>query len=599
MDNAKLQEMIERAGKATLDRRSLMWRSALGGSAAAVAFASRRGWASAQDGSPAAGGSAVDLTKSISREEYYALLDEVYPRNADAPKGGTLIHGDSSDINTVNAILGDNAPTNDINLLVFETLTSSDATRPSYVPGLADSWELGADGKTYTFKLNQSAKWHDGQPFTADDVIFSFDAQSNPDVGSSYTGTFTGFVASYEKLDDYTVSVVTTDTFAPLAFFGNFYCPIMPKHIWEGVDPKTWADDGGSTGEDPSRVIGTGPFKFVSWTQGEKVELVRNDEYWDTNAIPNIENFTFVVWPDDSAAVEALRSGAIDTFENVPPADTQSVADEDSVDVTIFDTVNFTFYGYNLDPEKTPLFQEKEVRQALFYALDRQSIVDNILLGYAEVAQGSQPKLSPAYAPDEITTHYNYDPDKAMQLLDGAGWVAGDDGVRAKDGNKLEFEVMYTGSVAVYNQLVPYMQEAWDAIGVKMTPNGVDFGSVLIPAITETYDYQIALLGFSWDVTGDQTAMFSSTSYGPTGFNFMKYSNADVDRLNSEANVELDAAKRRDLLVQSANLVNDDLPVGILSFGRNRDGYNVRVKNWNPNGYAGLLWSIPFAWIEE
>ena len=588
--NVDLQDLIERARTATLGRRKLLHHGAIG--ATAAAFATRGQFsAAAQDATPAG-----EVVQSITREEYNAKLAEVYPETADAPQGGTFILGDSSDISTTNGILINNSPTSDVMGLVFETLVNSDATEAGYVPGLADRWEISADGLTYTYYLNQAATWHDGTPFTADDVIFSFDAQSNPDTSSSYTGSFNDTVASWEKVDDHTVVVTAAAVIAPIVFFGNSYCPIMPKHLWEDVPLAEWAADGGSIGQDPARVVGTGPFKFVEWVQGERVELAKNETYYDK--VPNIDTFTFLIWPDQISAIEALRAGDIDAFEGTPPADTQSLIDDESIEVSIFDTYNFTFYGYNMDPAKTTLFQEKEVRQALFYALDRESVLENIQLGYGIVAQGTQGILSQAYAPDQMETQYSFDIAKANELLDGAGWVAGDDGVRAKDGTRLAFEVMYTAGIAIYDQLVPYMQEAWAEIGVEMTPNGVDFGAVLIPAITETFDYEIALLGFSWDVTGDQSAMFSSDAY-MVGFNFMRYANPEVDRLNDEANVELDPAVRTDLLIQSSNLVNEDLPVGIFWFSRNRDAYNVRIHDWNPNGYAGLLWSLPYTWIEE
>lgn len=590
----ELKDLIGRAQEATLGRRTLLRTGAVGASVAA--FAARGGMAAAQDASPAASAVAGEAVSSITREEYAAKLAEVYPSDPAAVQGGTFILGDSSDISTTNGILINNSPTSDVMGLVFETLVTDDATEAGYVPGLADRWEISADGLTYTFFLNQTATWHDGTPFTADDVIFSFEAQSNTDTGSSYTGSFTGAVASWAKVDDYTVTVTAVSANAPVVFFGNFYCPIMPRHIWESVPLDQWAADAGSIGQDPARVIGTGPFRFVEWVQGERVELAKNETYYDK--VPNIDTFLFIIWPDQITAVEALRAGDIDAFEGTPPADTQSLIDDENIEVNIFDTYNFTFYGYNMDPAKTTLFQEREVRQALFYALDRDSVLENIQLGYGVVAQGTQGILSQAYAPDQIRTQYTFDPARANELLDGAGWVAGDDGIRAKDGTRLAFEVMYTGGISIYDQLVPYMQEAWAEIGVEMTPNPVDFNAVLVPAITENFDYEIALLGFSWDVTGDQSAMFSSDSY-MVGFNFMRYANPEVDRLNEEANVELDEAARTELLIESANLVNEDLPVAVFWFSRNRDGYNVRVHDWNSNGYAGLLWSAPYLWVEE
>jgi len=217
----------------------------------------------------------------------------------------------------------------------------------------------------------------------------------------------------------------------------------------------------------------------------------------------------------------------------------------------------------------------------------------------AEVAQGSQAKLSLAYAPDKIRTKYTYDPAKAQQLLESGGWVDSDgDGVREKGGQKLSFEMMYPTGSASTEQQVAFIQEAWANIGAEAKPNPVDFGSVLVPTITDTFDYQLVLLGFSWDATGDQSAMFSSDQY-KVGFNFMKYKNEKVDELNKQANRELDPEKRKELLIESANLVNDDAPVGIISFLQDRMAYNIRAKGYTPNDYAGWSWPIQYVYIEE
>lgn len=593
----EFEELLGAFRSNEITRRQFLTRAAaLGLSAAAMGALIGVRNVGAQDATPAGGGEAI---VSVTREEFQAAIDEAFPKDPEAQPGGLFIIGDSTDITTTNAILGDNSPTNDYNLMVFETLYSSSPVDGSYGPGLADYWEISPDGLVYTFHLNQDATWHDGTPFTSADVQLSFDAQATPETGSAYTGSFTETVASYQAVDDYTFEMTLNAPLAPVVAIGNSYCPIMPAHIWQDVPFAEWAQDPGSNGTDPSRVIGTGPFMFGEWVQGESLTLNKNENYY--LGAPNIDQIVFRVYPDVSSAVEALRAGEIDAFENVDPADVESLEGEPDLTVAIYDTLSFSFYGYNLDPEKTPLFQQREVRQALFYALDRQSIVDNIQLGMAEVAHGTQPVLSPAYAPDQINTIYNYDPDKANQLLDEAGWTLGEDGVRVNaDGLRLAFEVMYSAGSPATDQMVAYIQDAWRAIGVEMTPNAVDFSTVLVPTITETYDYEIALLGFNWDITGDQRAMFATESYGP-GFNFMRYSNPEYDELSEQANVELDEERRRELLIQASNIVNDDLPVGIISFRKDRTAYNeTRVHNYHPNALGGLLWSLADrVWVSE
>ena len=585
-----------------IDRRGLMARAtALGISAASVSVFMRGVPASAQDASPAASPSVDHSFQSITFQDFKAQLAQDFPMEEPASTGGIVIMGEiaTSTLTTTNLMLGNNSPTNPVLALVFETLQGTNPKDGQYVPLLAERWEIAPDGRTYTFYLQQNVTWHDGTPFTADDVIFSMDAQSDEATGSSYTGQFNQTVESYRKIDDYTVEVVATDVLAQVVFHGSAYCPIMPKHIWENVPHDQWKDDPGSTGADASRVVGTGPFKFQELNASEATAtFVKNENYWDQ--VPNIDTFIFQPWPDEVSAIEALRAGDVDFYENVPPADVEGLQAEDNLDVALYDTYSFGFYGYNLDPEKTPLFQDVKVRQALLYGIDRQSIVDNIQLGYAEVAQGTQPILSPAYAPDQITTKYTYDPDKAMALLEEAGWTDSDgDGVREKDGVKLEFEVMYGSGAITNDQTVAYLQDAWSQIGVAMTPNPVDFDTVLVPAITENFNYQVCLLGFNWDPTGDQSAMFHSSARDGQGFNFMDYSNPDVDALMDQANREIDPEARKQLLIEINNKINEDLPVVVLSFRKDRTAYNVRMHNFVPNAPGGLLWTMPYVWVEQ
>ncbi len=602
----QFEELLSQFRSKAIDRRQFLTRASAAGAGAAAALAMTGVRPTfAQDATPDATPATTPSTSGpgeivqllADREEVRAQLYAAFPPTEDAPQGGEYVNGDSTDITTTNLLLGDNSPTNPVLALINEGLIGSSPVDGDYVPGLADSCELSADGLTLTYKLHEGISWHDGEPLTTADVVLSHDAQANPDTGSSYTGSFAGAVASYQAIDDLTFEVTLLDTFARVVAFGNTYCPIMPAHIWGDVAFADWAADGGSTGADPSRVIGTGPFTFTEWQQGTSATLAKNPDYWDD--VPNIDTFIFRLYPDSTSAIEALLAGEIDGFENPDAADVETI-ESSGIEVQVYDTYSFGFYAYNLDPEKTELFQQVEVRQALFYAIDRQSIIDNISLGYGTVANGTQPTLSVAYAPDEIETIYGYDPEKANQLLDAAGWTLGDDGVRVNaDGVRLAFEVMYGAGSAATDQQVAYIQDVWAAIGAEMTPNAVDFSTVLVPTITGTYDYDIALLGFNWDYSGDQTAMFGTASYGG-GFNFMKYSNPEFDERAAAANVEQDDAARRQLLIEASNIVNNDLPVGILNFRQDRFAINSeRVQNYHANAYGGYLWSVQYASIAE
>jgi len=610
----KLNELYKEFLSGQIDRRTLMLRaSQIGLSAAGLSMFMRGVPASAQDATPEPATGDVALPggfKSLTREEYKAMLGEVYPFTLEEqPAGGTLILGStsSSNLTTVNYFFADNFPTQDICGLMFESLVGAFPNPDNnaeyllngqfFVPGLADYYEIAEDGRTYTFYLNADATFHDGTPVTAQDVVMVCDAQANENSGSSYSSSFLATLESWTAIDDKTFQWVTLEAFPQLVVFPNIALPVLPSSIWGDVPVEEWQTDPGSTGTDPSRVVGSGPFKFVELNEGEgTTTLVRNEDYWDR--VPAVETVIFQVWPDDTAVTEALRAGDLDMLmDPVTPADVESLQAEENLNVDVYDSYQFGFFGYNLDPEKTPLFQDVKVRQALIYALDRQALVDSVLLGYGEVANGTQPTLSEAYAPELINTVYNYDVDKANSLLDEAGWVAGSDGIREKDGVKLSFEIMY-GAASTNDQIASAAQDFWKAVGVDAQPTSVDFDTVLIPAITETFDYQMCMLAFDWaSPSGDQSAMFGTDSYG-AGFNFMKYSNPAYDEANTAASTSLDPKERFDLLVKASNIVNDDAPIIINWFRKDRTGYNKRMVNFSPRT-GNLLWSLPYVAVAE
>jgi peptide/nickel transport system substrate-binding protein len=542
----------------------------------------------AQDSTPTASG---EPTRSLTREEYTTQLVEELGYTEPETPGGTFIDSNTSDIQTVHPFLAEEATSLSIAGLIFEQLIGGDVRTGQPSPtGLADSWEIAPDGVTYTFHLNEEAKWHDGVDITADDVEFSLDALANPDTGSVYTGTFVDSVESWRAIDDNTFEVVAKEPLFTLLY--DIVAYIVPKHIWESVPVAEWRNDPGATGADPSRVIGSGPFKFQEWRQGESVTLVRNDDYY--GKVPYIETYTLRIWPDQTAVVNALLNDEIDAAA-LEPSDIAGVEGTPGIQVTHYPTRGFSYYEFNLDPEVTTKWQDKRVRQAFLYALDRESIVNDILLGYAEVAQGTQPVVSYAYAPDRITTKYNYDPEKARSLLAEAGWTdSNGDGVVDKDGDSLSFEFLYPAGSPTSDQLVAYMQDAWAAIGVEATPRSLEF-SALIEATTTDPSFEIALYGFSWDATFIQDAMFGCDQY-QVGFNDMKYCNPDLDAINDEAKRTFDEEARRELLIEASNIVNEEQPVAVLHFSQAHAAYGDRLQNFIPSTWGV---DLTYVWIQQ
>jgi peptide/nickel transport system substrate-binding protein len=546
--------------------------------------------------SSALAGSPVALSgaSSITREQAQQEIVQHFAMTPAKHKGGRVILGESSDISTVNGILTNDTLTLAITGAIYEGLIGASPIDGKPVPALADSWDVSPDGLTYTFHLNKKAKWHDGVDFTADDVKFSFDAVLDPNTGSSYTTSVNEAIASYRVIDPDTFEVTARDRLVTFLYDGPGAVLIMPKHIWQNVGFESWTFDPGSTGQDPSRVIGTGPFKFKEWVQGDHVTLVRNDDYYDT--VPNIDEFILQVQPDADTAVLALQDKSTDIMEIIPPAQMASVQNTPGLKVDIYNFYQFTYYAFNLDPEKTTLFQDQKVRQALFYALDRDSITKNIFLGYGEAAVGTQPKLSPAYAPDQMNPDYAFNPEKAKQLLAEAGWKdTNNNGTVDKDGQEMKFTLIAGDGDAVTKQIVSYMQQAWKEIGVKMEADFIAFPS-LVDHLNK-HDFQMTLLAVSLTPDGSQGGIFGCDSYR-SGLNFMKYCNQKWDALDQQQKREFDSAKRTQELIQQSQIIWQDQPVGVLRFGVARTGYNTRMHNFYPNGY-GFLWSLPYVWVDE
>jgi peptide/nickel transport system substrate-binding protein len=452
MSAQRTYDHLDQLQQGTISRRTLATRAAaVGMSAPAAGILLHH--ASAQDASPEASPAtstlaspvAGEVTRSMTREEYYEALRQAFPFEEPQSTGGQVIVVETTDISTLNPVLVVDVYSGLLSGFIYEGLVGTSAIDGTSVPALADYWEVGADGITYTFHLNRKATWHDGRPVTADDVIFTIDSVIDETSLSPRRTTVLNVLESYRKIDDHTVELVAVDRLATFVSETVGQFGIVPKHIWESIPFAEWGSAPGSTGQDPTQVIGSGPFKFVEWVLDDHVTVTRNDQYWDTEHTPVIDDFVFRVVADTTSALQSVVTGESD-ITGVDPTQAATLR-ESNPELTIeeYDTFGFTYYEFNLDPAKALPFTDVKVRQALMYALDRDLMVNTIYQGLATRADGTQPTLSIAYAPDRINTIYTYQPEKAEQLLTEAGWVDSDgDGIRDKDGARFSFEFFYS-----------------------------------------------------------------------------------------------------------------------------------------------------------
>ncbi len=498
----------------------------------------------------------------------------------DSP-GGTMIEASILDLRSLNPLLYNDNPSFSVGYMIYQTLAEANPDTLEPVGNLAAGWEANDDATVWTVYLREGVTWQDGEAFDAEDVVFTYNMFADPATGSNQTSTLNSKLESVEMIDPMTVQF---NLKLPVVDFlldvGGVYFLMIPEHIWRDVPAAEIQQHPGSTGADPSMVVGTGPFIFKEWITGDRVTLVKNENYWDGDVY--LDEFIYKIVPDTSAAVSQLKTGEVDMFLQVPGAEADGLKSDD-INVTAFSTLSFTFYGTQLDETKSTKFQDARVRKALLYAIDRQAIVDEILFGYSQVAVGTIPTLSWAFNPEGIdpALHYEYDPENAIQLLDEAGWVEGSDGIREKDGEKMSFLMYGISSSESTVQTLQVMQEYWREIGVEMTPSPEPFQS-LVSRVTETFDFEAFIVGFGWGPTPDQSSMWKCDSYG-VGFNIVKYCNPEVDAVLDAALSELDREKRIELYAEFQNLLLEDLPMAVTDFPQGIAGVSTRVHNYFPS----------------
>lgn len=511
---------------------------------------------------------------------------------AAARQGGTATQGTTADAVTMNPVLASDRVSTDVVALMFNAVMRADPATTEPRGDLAKSWGISPDGLTYTFHLNDSVMWHDGSPLTARDVKFTYELHLNSASGSPNTIALADRLSTVDAPDDQTV-VFTLFTPASPFLVSNMTYRIVPMHILQNVAPKALAQHAFSTGT-TGTTIGSGPFQFQEWVKGDHITLTKFLNYW--RGTPNLDEFVFKVLSDSVTVMQQLIDAQIDyTGRDGVDATSVNALQQQPVDVVAYESFNFTYYGYQLDATKSDLFQDKAVRQALFYALDRDQMIAAVHYGFAEKAIGTMSPLSWAYAPGNIANTYPYNPDLANKLLDDAGWVKGSDGIRANNGVKLSFNLYTNTGNDAHIEYTQIMQQSWKLIGVDCTAVQEDWTS-LLPRLTKTFDFDMFLIGFSWGIDPDQTNMWATGAYR-VGFNVNKYSNPRVDDLLHQGLIETSIPTRAQIYAEMQNLVLDDLPSAILDFPKSFAAHSRRIHNLFPNAVDDR-WNAEQWWVD-
>ena len=504
--------------------------------------------------------------------------------------GGRLVLAAFSDPKTFNPITQNETSSQDILRLVFSGLTSLDVPTQDILPGLAESWSVEADQKTWTFKLRRGVKWSDGARFTAEDVVFTFnDVVYNTNINNVMVDQFRidGKDFAVTQVDEYTVRVVTPEIYAPfLLFFGG--APILPKHVLGKAVVEKRFEAAYGINTPPAQLIGTGPYQLKEYKPGQLTLMERNPYYWAVDAkgqrLPYVENVIFTVVPNQDAMSLRFLKGEADAQDFVRPAEYDTFKKESErgrfrlLELGLASERDVLTFNQNpgvhpktgkplVDPVKLKWFRNTKFRQAISYAIDRPSIVKSSLAGRGVPNYSFESVQSKRWYNPNIMS-YPHDPARARSLLKEIGIEDrnGDGYLEDAEGHVIEFVMNTNSGNDRRNQTAIVIQEDLKRLGVKLIYQQLDFNT-LVQRLNADHDFECVLLGWAGG-TPDPT--FSMNVLKSSGFSHEWFPRQKTPSTEWEARVDflmnaqvktLDQAERKKYYDEVQVILAEQVPM--------------------------------------
>jgi peptide/nickel transport system substrate-binding protein len=451
-----------------------------------------------------------------------------------------------------------------VNRVLFDSLTKpgKDLTP---APDLALSWEAASDGLSWTFKLRDDVKWSDGQAFTADDVLFTFnDLVLKKELAATGAANYAA-VQSVEAINPTTVKFNLSRPFSALPSYLAYNAGILPKHSFEGQ-----ADPWGFTAFNKGTPVSSGPFKVEAYTSGQSVVLARNDAYFGGK--PNLDKVVFKVVPDANTQVAQALSGELSIMIMDNKAAVDRVKSASQVRVEPRQLVQYYWLSLN---QTDPRFQDVRVRQAFDYAIDRQAIITAVEKGYGKPANTAIVPAFKAYYDASHENQYAFSADKAKQLLSDAGWTAGPGGVLQKDGQPFQF-TMDVGQRGVLQPTNELIQQNLKAVGIQADLNSMEWNAY-IQKVVVSRDYTATVNWWVYPNDPDVFPYFHSTTAGK-GFNIPGFKDPKLDSLLTAVQTETDPGKRKQAVTDLQTFMADNLPYIFLWYPEEIDVINANLQ---------------------
>ncbi|MBF0483624.1 MAG: ABC transporter substrate-binding protein [Candidatus Omnitrophica bacterium] len=525
----------------------------------------------------------------------------------------------TSDPKSFNDILAKETSTSDVTELIFEGLTRTNAYDLSVEPNLAESWSVSEDGLNWIFNLRKDVLWNDGKPFTADDVVFTFnDLIFNPDIPSSSRDIFTidGKEFKVEKVDEHTIKFILPTKFAP--FLRSMSQAILPKHKLENAVKEkkfnfTWGID-----TPPSEIVGTGPFCLKEYKPGERLVFTPNPYYWKKGKqgelLPYLGRIIYLIVQSTDTMLLKFMDGEIDSVV-LRGTDYPLLKEREAKgNFKIYDLgpdtgTNFLVFNENtginsktrqpyVPAYKIKWFSNPDFRRAVAYAVDKKRILEIVLngLGYEQYSAISQTRKD-FYNPN--VTKYEYDLDKAREFLHKAGFVDKDsDGVlKDTEGNKLEFTLLTNAGATERIQMAGIIRRDLENLGMKVNFQLVEFNT-LVSKLTGTYDWDAIILGLTG---GGSDPHFGNNVWMSSGQLHMWYPAQKTPATEWEKRIdeifiagvqELDEKKRKVLYDEYQQIVSDQVPLIYTVLNSKLVAVRNKFGNLHPTEFGGVFHNL-------
>lgn len=528
----------------------------------------------------------------------------------DSPVGSErVIIGISSDISSFNPLFAFSVDEGTVSELLYLSMVNfvwdneNGNIRPE--PMLAKSWQWSDDSSSIVFNLREDVYWSDGRKFNAGDVVFSFDVYSDPDVQSTQYGTFEDFYTDEENHVDVEKSFEVIDSFSVEINFSSgstptlpeIVFPLIPKHIFGNIKREDIA-----TSEENFKPVGNGPFVFSSWEKNQSIRLKANHDSFLYNQ-NGVDEIIFKIVPEYTSRLTQLKKGEIDLAELIRTEDIRDIEKIENLrvvpqlgreyDYVAWNNIDHELYRLKGEIKPNKLFGNSLVRKALTYAINRKEILDEYLLGYAQLSAGP---VSPIFkeAVDPGLKPYEYDPEKAKSLLESAGWKDIDkDGTLEKGDLEFKFKLYVPSGNPRRDYAATVIKNNLKQVGIDVTIESAELGVL----IDNMYEKNMDAWLIGWYVTIPIELKFlwySNLKKSP--YNFVSYQNKGADRILDEISKETNREKLNGLYKRFQKIIHKDEPVTFLYWVDNIVVHNRRVKNINVNPLGAVHhcwnWSV-------